>query len=303
MEFDWQNALGALAGGALGVALGALPAFILTGFLTLAGVVVVLSGSDYDFLGVITFGPVLGPHVTFAGGIAGAAFAARMGRIDSAKDIATPLAGLAEPVVHLVGGLFGLAGYLAVEALSNVGITANNTDVIALVVGLSNVAARLIFGRTGAFGTLSPSAQERGRWVPDDENVWVQWQQGWREALPMGAGSGVLAAWLATQAGAIDPELSEAIVPFAYGLSAISLIYIVFDRPVPVTHHMTLMGALGGVMLGNVLWGALFGMAAAAFGELFSRLFLIHGDTFIDPPAWSITAVTTLVIVADSLIG
>lgn len=302
MELDWQTALGALAGGAFGALIGGLPAFILTGFLSLAGVVVVLAGGDYDFFGNVTFGPVLGPHITFAGGVAGVAVAKRLGLIENGKDIATPLAGLADWRVPTVGAVFGLLGYVSVEALSGISITANNTDVIALVVGLSNLLARLIFGRTGPFGNLSESAAERGRWRPADDTVWVEYQQGWQEAIPVGAGTGVLAAWLATQAGGIEGDLSSAIVPFGYALSAISLIWIAFEKPVPVTHHMTLMGALGAVTFGSLIWGLVFGVVGAVFGELFSRLFLIHGDTFIDPPAWSIAATTTIILVGNQLI-
>ena len=302
MEFDWQTAVGAFAGGAFGAAIGGLPSFILTGFLTLVGVSVVLAGGQYNFLGLVTFGPALGPHITFCGGVAGAAYAKRVGKIDNAKDIATPLAGLADPMIHVVGGVFGVIGYVAVSALSGISVLANNTDVIALVVGLSNVLARVTFGTTGPFGRLSETAAERGRWRPGDEAVWVQWQQGWVEASLMGGGMGLLAAYLATQAGAVDAEVARSIVPFGYGLSAISLIWIAFDKQVPVTHHMTLMGALGAVVFGNVLWGAVFGLLAAVFGELFSRLFLIHGDTFVDPPAWSIFVATTIILVAGQFV-
>jgi hypothetical protein len=110
-----------------------------------------------------------------------------------------------------------------------------------------------------------------------------------------------MAAWLATQAGALDPAVAKSIVPFGYALSAIALIFLAFDRPVPVTHHMTLMGALAAVTFGNILWGFVFGIIAAFAGELFSRLFLIHGDTHIDPPAWAIFPVTTLILLLDKV--
>lgn len=301
MDLSWQTALGAFAGGAFGVAIGGLPSFILTGFLTLVGVTLALAGGEYNFLGLITFGPVLGPHITFCGGVAGAAFAKRIGKLENAKDIATPLAGLADPRIHIVGGIFGLIGYVAVAALSDISITANNTDVIALVVGLSNIVSRLTFGTTGPFGRLSETAVERGRWTPGDENVWVQWQQGWVEAALMGGGTGLLAAWLATQSGGIPPDLARTIVPFGYALSAITLIWAAFEKPVPVTHHMTLMGALGAVVFGNILWGVVFGLIGAVAGEVFSRLFLIHGDTFVDPPAWSIALTTTIILIGAQL--
>jgi hypothetical protein len=302
MELDWQTALGALAGGLFGAAIGGLPAFIFTGFLALVGVALALAGAEYNFLANVTFGPTFGPHVTFCGGAAAAAYAARKGKLENGRDIATPLAGTADMAILGVGAAFGLLGYVAVEVLSAPDWMSTNTDVIALVVALSNVLARVMFGRTGVLGRPSDEARRRGRLRTGDDASWVQWQEGWKESLVLGGGLGIMAAWLATNAGAIDDETARLIVPFGYALSAISLIFLAFDRPVPVTHHMTLMGALGAVVFDNILWGAVFGILAALLGELFSRLFLIHGDTHIDPPAWAIFPVTTIILVIDKLI-
>jgi hypothetical protein len=201
-----------------------------------------------------------------------------------------------------VGAAFGLLGYVAVQALNAIDFMTSNTDVIALVVSLSNVLARVMFGRTGVLGKMSDEARQRGRLRTGDDASWVQWQEGWKESLVLGGGLGLMAAWLATNAGAIAPDIARMIVPCGYALSAISLIFLAFDRPVPVTHHMTLMGALGAVALDNFLWGAVFGIAAALLGELFSRLFLIHGDTHIDPPAWAIFPVTTIILVLERIL-
>jgi hypothetical protein len=302
MELDWQTALGASAGGLFGAAIGGLPAFIFTGFLALVGVALALAGAEYNFLANVTFGPTFGPHVTFCGGAAAAAYAARKGKLENGRDIATPLAGTADMAILGVGAAFGLLGYVAVEVLSAPDWMSTNTDVIALVVALSNVLARVMFGRTGVLGKMSDEARRRGRLRTGDDASWVQWQEGWKESLILGGGLGIMAAWLATNAGAIDDETARLIVPFGYALSAISLIFLAFDRPVPVTHHMTLMGALGAVVFDNILWGAVFGILAALVGELFSRLTLIHGDTHIDPPAWAIFPVTTIILVIDKLI-
>ena len=302
MELDWQTALGALAGGLFGAAIGGLPAFIFTGFLALVGVALALAGAEYNFLANVTFGPTFGPHVTFCGGAAAAAYAARKGKLENGRDIATPLAGTADMAILGVGAAFGLLGYVAVEVLSAPDWMSTNTDVIALVVALSNVLARVMFGRTGVLGKMSDEARRRGRLRTGDDASWVQWQEGWKESLVLGGGLGIMAAWLATNAGAIDDETARLIVPFGYALSAISLIFLAFDRPVPVTHHMTLMGALGAVVFDNILWGAVFGILAALLGELFSRLFLIHGDTHIDPPAWAIFPVTTIILVIEKIV-
>ena len=55
---------------------------------------------------------------------------------------------------------------------------------------------------------------------------------------------------------------------------------------------MMLIGAMSGfsvaVATGNPWLGVLIGLAAAALSEAAAVLFLIHGDTHIDPPALSL---------------
>ena len=59
--------------GVLGAAMGAVPVFIFTGLLAILGVAAA-SGGGPELLQV-AFGPVLGPHVSFGGGVAAAAYA------------------------------------------------------------------------------------------------------------------------------------------------------------------------------------------------------------------------------------
>ncbi len=49
--------------------------------------------------------------------------------------------------------------------------------------------------------------------------------------------------------------------------------------------------------------GAVAGIAGALLGEIFSRLFLIHGDTHVDPPAFAIFTMTTIVVLARLATG
>ena len=68
--------IAALGGGAFGAAIGALPAFIFAGFLTIAGAIQMTFGGT-PTLFVAAFGPLFGPHVGFAGGCAAHAYAAK----------------------------------------------------------------------------------------------------------------------------------------------------------------------------------------------------------------------------------
>lgn len=70
---------------------------------------------------------------------------------------------------------------------------------------------------------------------------------------------------------------------------------LVIAMTVPVSHHISLPAALVAVPSGSLIWAAIVGIICAILGELMSRIFLIHGDTHIDPPAMVITIMTTMI--------
>lgn len=62
-----------------------------------------------------------------------------------------------------------------------------------------------------------------------------------------------------------------------------------------MSHHIALPAALVAVLSGSLLWAGIVGIICALLGELMSRIFLVHGDTHIDPPAMAIAIMTTAV--------
>ena len=67
--------IAAIFGGYFGAAIGGNFAFTLTGFMILfSWGIFAVGGSDIGF-NYVAFGPVMGPHITFAAGVAGAAYA------------------------------------------------------------------------------------------------------------------------------------------------------------------------------------------------------------------------------------
>lgn len=284
----------AFGGGAFGAAIGALPAFVFTGIAVLVGVAAALAGADFDFIGTIAFGPVFGPHIAFAGGVAAAAFAARRGKLSGGRDIATGLMGLGDPIVLVVGGLFGILGLVVVALLNHVlqGIT----DTVALTVVLSALLARLAFGTTGIFGTLTEEARRRGRFRPGGGQVWLAYQQEWPQVIMIGLAAGLVASFITVELGQAAPQLAGLGPVLAFGISAASLVFLQVKVTVPVTHHITLIAGLAALHSGSIWIGALFGVLAAVLGELSSRLMLIHGDTHIDPPANAIWIATLLIV-------
>lgn len=321
--------LAAFAGGAFGTAIGALPAFIFTGFLVMIGEgVKILAGDLSGIAGVdpaalqaasitdeLGFGPVFGPHISFAAGAAAAAYAASRGKMDTgfpyheAKNIA--FAHGPKPDVMFVGGLFGILGYW----IATISVTLNLPwDPIAMAVVLSAVAHRLIFrypligkAKKGLLNMKPFAAEElREKQAPGEKKhrllvePWLGHQYKWADVTMLGVVVGILAAFITYETGSV-------FLPF--GISAATLLFLNLGViNIPVTHHISLVsstaivaatgGALGDFLMSSLLLlGALFGVIAALFGELIQRIFFAHADTHLDPPAAAIVVGTFIIAV------
>ncbi len=314
--------LGAAAGGAFGAALGALPAFIFTGFLVIAGA---FGGDAASGAGVgVGFGPVFGPHISFAGGAAAAAYAAKKGAVDSGfdyhngKDITVALG--SRPDILAVGAAFGVFGILLEQVFRNLAVP---TDPIAFTVVASALLHRAVFGysvignvtdKASGFFDMGPFEREEMREpgeVPGDGNKesedrfavepWLPNMYKWSHVAAIGLVTGLAAAYAAIQTGS----------PFlGFGISAASLLFLNLGiGKIPVTHHMTLPGATaylaafgtGYSPLVSLLIAGFFGLLGALVGEAFQRVFYAHGDTHVDPPAASITITHTLIAILSIL--
>src|SRR6056297_3759868 len=137
IDMPWEDfillAITALAGGAFGAAIGALPAFIFTGFVVFLGEgLAILEGnlSGLDAIegdiatgvtGTIGFGMVTGPHVAFAGGVAATAYAGKKypemepegWDYHFGKNILYAFG--TKPDILAVGAIFGIIGMLITQ--------------------------------------------------------------------------------------------------------------------------------------------------------------------------------------------
>ncbi|WP_049992273.1 hypothetical protein [Natrinema salifodinae] len=329
---DLAELIAAFAGGAFGAALGPLPAFIFTGFLVIAGEAATLVDPEAAAItDSVAFGPPFSPAISFAGGVAATAYAARRGYIDAdfdyhqAKNIAYALG--TKPDVLAVGGAFGILGYWLQTVSAELAMP---YDPIAMGVVLSALAHRLILGysvigtvRGSSILDMSPfedgerrvigepatdggkaqviaesDADQRGRLVVEP---WLGHQYRWGHVAMIGLTAGILGAYVALATGSAF---------LGFGISAASLIFLNCGvEQIPVTHHITLpasTAALAVTAEGDALIagastevalvvGLTFGVACALFGELFQRVFYAHGDTHWDPPAAGIVFGTFLV--------
>jgi hypothetical protein len=322
--------LAAFAGGAFGAAVGALPAFAFTGLMVIAGEAANLIGevlaggtglaatdATIAITGSVAFGPVFGPHISFAGGAAAAAYAAKQGYMDTghpfhmAKDIT--FAHGTKVDVLVVGGVFGMLGAIIRQVSGGFGLP---WDPIAMGVVLSALFHRLVLGfpvigTAGGTGLFDMSPFERGEKREGDESrrfvvePWLPHQYKWGAVAFLGLVAGLLGAYTAIETGS----------PFlAFGISAASLFFLNLGvEKFPVTHHITLpasTAALAVVASGpevepallagasnevGLIVGGLFGGLCALFGECTQRIFYAHGDTHWDPPATAIVMGTFLI--------
>lgn len=291
MEITTVALLASFGGGVFAAAIGTLQAFIFTGFAVIAGVAMAGAGGGDAMLGQVAFGPFLGPHISFGGGVAATAYAARRGLMPSGRDIGVALMGLNRPDVLLIGGLFGVAGYLCERGLAGLGWVPW-TDTIAVTVVLSAIVVRLAFGRTGVFGRVAPGG---GQFRTSEQARWLAWQESPGQIAAIGAGAGLASAYAAIALGA---EGGGAVLGF--GIAAASLFFLHAGGSLPVTHHIALPAALAALASGSIVIGAAFGVFGGLAGECYSRLLLIHGDTHIDPPAAAIGTTVLLLRLAEA---
>lgn len=273
--FSLTNLLIAFGGGIFGASLGAVPAFAFVGVLVLVGVAIQAAGGGGDFVGTVAFG-YFGPHVGgFAAGVAAAGFAASRGKLDSGRNVGVGLM-LNHPDVLLIGGLFGLAGYVINWLFGLIGFAW--TDTVALTVVASGIIVRLIWGKTGLTGR-----------VTNGQSRYASFANNMMQNIVLGLGVGLFSAALVVGVG-----VNNGGSILGFGFSAASLIFAVMGLKIPATHHVSLPAAVATVASGGLLWGAIFGILGALVGEFWGNSLNDHGDTHIDPPAATIATLTSL---------
>lgn len=330
----------ALAGGAFGAAIGALPAFIFTGFVVFLGEGIGILQRQIGateaipagelaagITGVIGFGAITGPHIAFAGGVAASAYAGKKypemnpadGGYHFGKDITYAFG--TKPDILAVGAIFGVLGMLITQLANglflNVLEMTPPTDFIAVSVFATAFLARPVFGypivgKPAGDGLLDMSPFERGEDHPkadtDEEHAgrpatepWLPHQYEWSGVTAIGLVGGILGGYIWLQTGSIF---------LGYAISAISLLFLNLGvEKIPVTHHITLLGAVGAVVIDPVagsvvalLAGGVLGALSGLVGEVTQRMFYSHSGTHVDPPAMAI-AIMMLVVGILGILG
>jgi hypothetical protein len=217
----------------------------------------------------------LGPHIAFQGGASAVAYAAKAGKVENGQDIGAALWGLDAPDVLLVGGLFGLLGYVFTSLLNLISPINGFgwTDTIALSIFFNATITRFLFGSTGWLGDVGG----KNRWAPTQKPLSF--------ILIAFALGGIFSSFAVANPG---------FHPLGFGLTAFWLIFLRFGASFPVAHHIAHPAMIAAVYSGSLWWGVAFAILGAFLGDISGMLFNYFGDTHIDPPAVTIFILTTL---------
>ena len=269
----------AFGGGIIGAYMGALPAFIMTGIFALVGGVLTAAGVGGDIaVNMLAFGSFVGPHIAFAGGVAAAGYAGKKGKLSSGTDILSSLNGLGEPDVILVGGIFGVLGYLVSYGIGMLPVIGNagpaTTDLPGITVFILAVITRLVFGQTGL----------TGKYTGTGKREWFSTGKGFVYNVVLGGGIGIVVSCLAVVLYQSGNTAAFGIFPIiCFGFAAISLIFTQTGFATPATHHIFLPSALA-ASAGILAWGESGFVLGVVFGILGSLLGDLVGKTLNSLP-------------------
>lgn len=302
---DMVALLMSFCGGALGAAMGALGAFCFVGIAGLVGIVAVMTGANFDWLGLIPFGIYFGPHISFGGGVAAAAYARKMGYMPVGKDIVKPLISLKKPSVLIIGGIFGILAYIINYWLGLV--IPGKIDTVAFTVFLSAIIAKVAFGNDGLGEILGKVPDEikkiGGRYSVLSDRVWLPWQTTASENTIVGIAAGGCSAYITYMM--MQNPATVSVAPFVgFFIGVTSFILMIAGLQIPVTHHIALGASYAVVSSGgSILWGIAGGIIGAFAGDLLAKTFWCYGDCHVDPPGMSISFTSFLFFTVVPALG
>lgn len=256
--------LAAFGGGVFGALIGALPAFIFTGVLGLVGIAVLLTTGNGVIVSEVAFGSLFGPHIAFAGGVAAAAYAAKVEKLKTGMDVLTPLAALNDPVVILIGGVFGVLGHIINNFYASIGL---QTDTIAMTVVTSGIIARILFGSSGL---INKKMKEKSMF--GDRKAFIT-------SILGALGIGMVISYLV--------DVTQVNI-LGFCVSAALLIFAQMGFGIPTTHHISLVAGYATIATGSIYVGIIFAILAQIIFNAAAYVFNTEVDTHIDPPAASI---------------
>ena len=265
--------IAAVGGGIFGSLIGGTLSFIFTGITAFLGFAVLLATGESMILDQIAFGPFFGPQVAFVGACAAAAYAGRVNKMNG-QDVNHPLFVTKDVVALLIGGLFGVLGYVT------------NYYLATFDIGIDTVAATVvIFGLITRFvvsgGSLISHYEQDQKWT-DGLISELAFNLIWGLGLSLIVGFAVIETGLAN---------------FGWAISAISLIFLFTTvEGFPVTHHVTMVAGYAAITFNNIYLAGLFGVLSILLGEFFLRTTNTNVKSHLDMPAIVITLLSFIIL-------
>ena len=296
--------LAAFGGGVFAAAVGGVPAFIFTGVFSIVGACIGFAGAGDAANFVVNnmaFGCFFGPHISFAGAVAAAAYAKKKGSIENGADIISCLAGLNEADVLAVGGVFGVIGFLFKEFVVNnlfAGTISTKlvTDGPGFTVFCSAILVRLIFG---------------GKLFTGKGNI-VSEGKAFTNCLMISFGYALVVSGVyvyAIEAGGVPVEtISGFYHVLIFGMAAIGLTFAVAGQAFYGCHHIVIIAAEAvvagyaktGSALAAIVIGVICGVISGIICDAEGCLINCGTDSHIDGPA---TAIFIMTFVVNAIFG
>ncbi len=301
MSIDIFALVAAFGGGVFGASVGALPAFILTGVVAIIGGIASVAAPGADYVTYMAFGSFVGPHIAFAGGVAAAAYAKKIGASENGADIATSCNGYGNPSILAVGGVFGIIGYIiaAIVAFVFGGLIPNVfTDNPGMTVFISGCIARLAFGKRGLLS---------------DANVRAPLSKGGAlgNMLLISIGYAIVVSGVyVVLAGTVeDVAILGSYHVVIFGFAAVSLVFAEMGQPLYGWHHIGIISAeaamagyaMGGAGMAMIL-GIVMGLVAGILQDFETCFLNSDVDSHIDGPAFAIF-ISTIIISIIKIAG
>lgn len=267
-----NNGVLAFISGMLGTMIGGTASFVITGLVGLIVVILNAAGANTNFLNDQVLNLLFMPCVCFNGAVAGLAVAANVRHHDiNGANGNCSLHFTKDPLVLLVGGVFGLLGYLLFLLFSYL-----NTpmDIGALVVLLVNSLIRVLFGTKKYINHPQDSL-----FTSNQINFWLF-------QIIFAGGLSLVTAYFVKMSG---------VASLGFSLSALSLIFAFINDDFPATHHTTLIAGYAIMAVDSLLLASVLGILAQIVFILFNTYFNTELDSHVDAPAASI-ALFSLII-------
>ena len=290
------NLIAAFGGGAFAASIGALPAFIMTGVFAVVGAAASMAGgadAGNILVNYFAFGSFFGPHIAFAGGVAAAAYAKKKGISENGADIATACAGYNAPDVLIVGGIFGVIGFLFKELVvmnlfAGTISTRLVTDAPGITVFLSAILVRLVFG--GKLTTASDSISKGGAFG---------------NTIVIGICYSLVVAGVYFAGLEVVPmeTFAGSYHVLIFGMAAVGLVFAEMGQPFFGCHHIVIIAAETAVQCYNntnnawmaIIMAIIFGTISAVICDVETKLINSGTDSHIDGPACAIFIMTFVV--------